>query len=66
MPSAWRVHARSTPSSIARVDPDPTFTGLTPRTDDDLHCYTTVFADDQRGVQYELVHPWAPRTVTRV
>ncbi len=49
-----------------RVDPDWTFAGLAPRTDDDLHCYTAVFTDDQRGVQHELVHPWAPRTIARV
>ena len=42
------------------------FAGLAPCTDDHLHCYTTVFTDDQRSLQYELVHPRAPRTVARI
>ena len=49
-----------------RVDPDWTFARLVLCADDDLHCDTTVFADDQRGVQHELVHPRASGTVTRV
>ncbi len=48
------------------VDPHRAFTRRILRADDDLHCDTTAFADDQGGLQNELVYPRAPRTITGV